>query len=94
MDTDLEQLVDEFIEIALVARWQSCPLPIRENWNKIKVTSQSNVDGILLEGDPADRIQYPPRARPVESPHAQLSDESSLQIVLGHDRLNNFIPLH
>ena len=56
IDADLEQLVDEFIEIALVARGQSHPLPIRENWNKIKVTSQPDVDGVLLEGDPADRV--------------------------------------
>ena len=49
---------------------------------------------IYVWGDPADRIQDPPRARPVESPHSQLPDESSLQIVLGHDRLNNFIPLY
>ena len=94
MDTDLEQLIDEFIEITLVARGQSLSLPVRENRNSIEMTSHPDVDDIPLRGDPADRIQYPPRARPVESPHAQLSDESGLQIVLGHDRLNNFIPLH
>lgn len=94
MNTDLEQLVDEFIKIALFARGQSLSLPVRENRNSIEMTSHPDVDDIPLRGDPADRIQDPPRARPVESPHAQLPDESSLQIVLGHDRLNNLIPLH
>ena len=59
MDTDLEQLVDEFIEIALVARGQSLSLPVRENRNSIEMTNHSDVNDIPLRGDPADRIQDP-----------------------------------
>ena len=46
MDADLEQLVDEFIKIALVARGQSLSLPVRENRNSIEMTSHPDVDDI------------------------------------------------
>ena len=46
MDTDLEQLIDEFIEITLVARGQSLSLSVRENRNSIEMTSHPDVDDI------------------------------------------------